>query len=139
MATCFSARSQRKPSEIPVSPISSGSGGPMLSISARVRIAVCDIGVSLFSKNRSYRTYRTYFLATRCGSTIVQGERECDAGVFRFHGSTYALVEIGQPSQRHRVIRIDLPRRFVVTNRVVFTSKPLEHLRHVEIAVQWTS
>jgi hypothetical protein len=28
---------------MPVSPISSGSGGPMLSISARVRIVVCDI------------------------------------------------------------------------------------------------
>ena len=31
----------------------------MLSISARVRIAVCDMSV-LFSVNRSYRTYRTY-------------------------------------------------------------------------------
>src|SRR6185369_11674383 len=43
MATCFSARSQRNCSEMPVSAISSGSGGPMLSISARVRMAVCDM------------------------------------------------------------------------------------------------
>ena len=39
-----------------------------------------------------------------------------------------------QASQRDRVVRIDLTRCFVVTDRIVFTTKPLEHLRGVEIA-----
>src|SRR5688500_7260150 len=64
MATCFNARSQRKASEMPVSATSSGSGGPMLSISARVRIAVCDMFCFLFL-NRTYRTCGTYYFIDR--------------------------------------------------------------------------
>src|SRR6266508_160053 len=43
MATCLSAKSQRKPSPMPRSGISSGTGGPIDSTSTRESIVVCDM------------------------------------------------------------------------------------------------
>src|ERR1043166_1841281 len=90
MATCFNARSQRKPSEMPVSASSSGSGGPMLSISARVRIVVWDMWV--------------LFLLLRCelpadadGSVGRDNKRRTSRiGIRR---TADALIKIGQTSQ----------------------------------------
>ena len=74
-----------------------------------------------------------------CRAFVVRCERECCASAFRFSRSAYALIEISQTSQSHRVVWIDLTRCFVVMNRIVFATKSLEHLRRVQIAVQWTS
>jgi len=40
--------------------------------------------------------------------SIVLGERQRSANSFRVRGSAHALVEIRKPSQRERVVRIDL-------------------------------
>src|SRR5688572_7409892 len=125
MATCFSARSHRNCSAMPVSCSSSGSGGPMLSISARVRMDVWDMFGSL----------SLVVLFTAGDNTaVVLRQRECSASGIGFHGAANTLVEISKTSQSERVHRIDRTRGFVVTNRVVFTTKTLEHLRGVQIS-----
>src|SRR5688572_16818304 len=80
-----------------------------------------------------FRRYCVLFTAG-VSTAVVLGHCESGAGRVSFHGATDTLVEIRQASQRESVVRIDAARGFVVTNRVVFTSEPLEHLRGVEIS-----
>src|SRR5829696_1976030 len=104
MATCFNARSQRNCSAMPVSFISSGSGGPMLSISARLRMVVWDMFGSLF-------VLVVLFTAGH-SSVVVLRHRERGASGIGFHGAADALVKIREASQRKRVHRIDGTRGF---------------------------
>src|SRR5690242_3120616 len=130
MATCFSARSQRKPSEMPVSRNSSGSGGPMLSISARVRIVVWDMRVSLFFLVGRVGPVGPGFLSPYADSA-VRGHNERGAGGISLRGTADALIKISETSQCDRVVGIDLSRRFVVADRILFAREAFHHLCHV--------
>src|ERR1044072_6288304 len=108
MATCCNARSQRKPSEMPVSASSSGSGGPMLSISARVRIVVGDMGVL-------FLVLRCDFPAGAAGSVGRDNKRRTSRiGIRR---TADALIKIGQTSQGDSVVGTGLARGSVAAAR----------------------
>src|SRR6185369_17160027 len=77
---------------------------------------------------RTQRLHREMLLFPNVAGSVILRERQRGANGFRVRGSAHALIEIRKPLQCERVVRIDRTCRFVVTDRVVFTTKPLQHL-----------